>query len=111
MDGGQQRVLRAEYRRLHTEAVRLFGRQDPLGIAGNENQDEYGLEVSTVLPRLGSCNEVGQVRAVLVEEFARWFGERDAGPEERYSGMAEELWGLWLEFLGRVGGAGESSRT
>ncbi|MBE7541521.1 MAG: hypothetical protein M9913_08630 [Bryobacteraceae bacterium] len=51
------------------------------------------------------------MKAVLVEEFARWFGERDAGPEERYSGMAEELWGLWLEFLGRVGGAGESSRT
>lgn len=111
MGGGQQRVLRAEYKWLQAEAVRLFGRHDPLGIAGDGNQDDYGLEVSTVLPRLRSCDGAGQVRAVLVEEFARWFGERDAGPVERYSGMAEELWGHWLEFLGRVSTAGESSRT
>jgi hypothetical protein len=111
LGGGRHWVLRAEYKRLQAEAVRLFGRVDPLGIAGDGNQDEYGLEVSTVLPRLRSCDGPGPVRAVLVEEFARWFGERDAGPEERYSGLAEELWGLWQEFLGRVGTAGESSRT
>jgi hypothetical protein len=111
MGGGRHRVPQAEYKWLHAEAVRLFGRVDPLGIAGDANQDEYGLEVSTVLPRLRCCDGVGQVRVVLVEEFARWFGERDAGPAERYSGMAEELWGLWLELLGQVGAARDSSRT
>lgn len=37
MDGEQQRVLRAEYKWLHAEAVQLFGRVDPLGIAGDGN--------------------------------------------------------------------------
>lgn len=77
----------------------LFFRHDPVGINfGDDNQDEYDPEAGSVIPRLISCQDVQDVERVLHEEFVRWFDADIAGPQERYTPIAAELWELWLEY-------------
>lgn len=92
----ERRRQRAEYGRLFDSVAALLFRHDPIGIAfENENTDEYEPETGTILPRLRSCQSASDVRRVVHEEFVRWFGAGNAGPEERYSEIASEIWQLW----------------
>lgn len=89
---------KAGYKAFYAKVSALFCRYDPIGICGEDNPDEYDLEVDTVLPRLKTCLNAEDVRDVLHEEFVRWFDADIAGPQERYAPIAEELWQLWLEY-------------
>jgi hypothetical protein len=85
--------LKQQYSELYSAIAALFFRHDPIGINFETNTDEYEPEVSTVLPRLPSCNSALDVQQVLHEEFTSWFVE--AGPIEYYAPIAAELWQLW----------------
>jgi hypothetical protein len=92
----ERRRLRAEYGALFDSVAAILFRHDPIGIAfENENTDEYAPETGTILPRLRGCESSRDVRRVVYEEFVRWFYADTAGPEERYSEIASEIWQLW----------------
>ena len=98
----ERRRLRAEYGQLFDSVAALLFRHDPIGIAfENENTDEYEPETGTILPRLRGCESVSDARRVIHEEFVRWFDVGNAGPEERYSEIASEIWQMWQPFRGR----------
>jgi hypothetical protein len=87
--------LRAEYGELFDSVSRLLFREDPIGISfDNENVDEYEPEAGTILPRLRTCSSAEDTLRIVHEEFVRWFGADNAGPSERYRGIAAEIWQL-----------------
>jgi hypothetical protein len=92
----ERRRLRAEYGELFDAVSALLFRHDPAGINFEVNPEEYNSEAGTILPRLKSCHGVDEVRAVVHEEFVRWFGLSIAGGPERYQQIASEIWRLWL---------------
>jgi len=91
----ERRKLKAEYGDLFDSVTALLFRNDPIGINFDENTDEYEPEARTILPKLHSCESSTDVRRVVHEEFTRWFGSDMAGPPDRYSQIASEIWDLW----------------
>ena len=70
-------------------------KNDPVGLDFEDNLDEYDTEAATILPRLRECESVADVRMVIHQEFCRCFDASTAGPLERYTGAAEDIWVLW----------------
>lgn len=71
-----------------------------MGINFEHNTDEYDAEAGTILPRLETCLTVESVRAVVHEEFVRWFGSDVAGEGVRYHEAAERIWQAWRTSAG-----------
>jgi hypothetical protein len=94
----ERRQLREKYGELFDSTAALLFRHDPIGISFENDADEYESEAGTILPRLRGCRSADDVRRVVHEEFNRWFEYGTAGPEERYSEIASEIWRLWLKF-------------
>jgi hypothetical protein len=97
----ERRRLRAEYGDLFDAVAALLFRHDPVGINFDENTDEYEPEAGTILPRLRNCESARDVQRVLHDEFVRWFDPVTAGPTERYSEIAAEIWRLWQQHRDR----------
>jgi hypothetical protein len=92
----ERRQLRVHYGLLFDSVAALLFRHDPIGIAfDNENVDEYEPEAGTILPRLRSCESSADALSAIHEEFVRWFDIETAGPVERYTAIASEIWKLW----------------
>ena len=91
----ETRRLRAEYGALFDDIAAIFFRHDPIGISFDDNTDEYEPEARTVLPRLKTCQSSEDVLTVVHEEFQRWFDPEIAGPCEKYSTIANDVWALW----------------
>ena len=91
----ENRRLRAEYGSLFDEVAAIFFRHDPIEINFEDNTDEYEPEARTILPRLRTCHSAEDVLAVVHEEFQRWFDPEIAGPREKYSTIANDVWALW----------------
>ncbi|HET9363783.1 MAG TPA: hypothetical protein VFP71_02235 [Candidatus Angelobacter sp.] len=89
----ERRLLRNEYGNLFDSLAALLFRHDPVGISFVA--DEYEPEAGTILPRLRNCESARDVQRVVHEEFVRWFNADIAGPEERYTDIASEIWRLW----------------
>jgi hypothetical protein len=89
--------LRKKYRDLYDRLTELFFRLDPIGIGSEGNEDEYELEVGTILPRLSGCTSESDCLNVIHEEFVRWFDARIAGPASNYEPIAHEVWLIWNE--------------
>jgi hypothetical protein len=91
---------------LYDGVLEILQRYNPTGIGIIAN-DEYEPEVDTILLRLGEAHSLGECRHIIHEEFVWWFSDsaaeswekrlmdNDAGPEEKYQGIAEEVWSLW----------------
>src|SRR5215469_18323349 len=56
---------------------------------------DHETEKGTIWPRLRGCQSEDEVRRIIHAEFVRWFDAAIAGPEERYSTIASEVWRLW----------------
>jgi hypothetical protein len=94
-----RRIIRANYGQLFDSTAALLFRHDPVGINFDDNTDEYEPEAETILPRLKTCSSPDEVLQVVHQEFVRWFDPSTAGPPERYTQIASEIWGLWQEYL------------
>jgi hypothetical protein len=94
----ERRRLKAEYGELFDSISALLYWHDPIGINFEENPDEYEAETGTILPRLRTCASPSDVLRVVHQEFVRWFDAGNAGPEERYAGIASEIWQLWKRY-------------
>src|SRR5258708_6399353 len=92
----RRRRARPKYGELFDLTEALFLCHDPIGISfENPNIDEYALETENILPRLGKCKSLEDALQVVHEEFVHSFDTDTAGPPERYTQMASELWQLW----------------
>jgi hypothetical protein len=91
----ERRLLRAEYGDLFDSVAELLFKADPIGINFDGNTDEYEPEAGTILPRLKTCSSPDEVLPVVHAEFVRWFGAATAGPPERYTDLARDIWHLW----------------
>jgi hypothetical protein len=91
----RQKVARRRYGAFFERASEIFFRHDPMGIAFDDNTDEYDPEVATILSRLRTAKSADDVRRIVHEEFGRWF-DGFQGPESRYAAVAEELWQAWM---------------
>lgn len=87
--------VRRRHPELFAEVNRIIFEADPIGLNFEENTDEYETEVGTIIPRLPSCESAACVRRVVHEEFVRWFDADTAGPEGRYTAVADEIWAAW----------------
>ena len=90
-----RRRLKKEYGELFQSISALLFEHDPISINYETNRDEYEPEVETILPRLKGCHSAEDVRRVVHEEFIRWFGAEDVGPENRYEQIAKQIWDIW----------------
>jgi hypothetical protein len=87
----RREALRTEYGELYARVSAILFEEDPIRINFTSNTDEYEPEVDTILPRLARCVTVEDVRAVVHEEFVRWFNTSIAGAPERYTRIAERI--------------------
>jgi hypothetical protein len=91
----EHRRLRDEYGSLFDDIEAILFRRDPIGLNFEDNTDEYDCEARTILPRLKTCHSAEDVLSVVHEEFQRWFDPEIAGPRERYTAIANDVWALW----------------
>jgi hypothetical protein len=91
-----RRKLRTAYGELFDSVAALLFRHDPVGINFEDNSDEYETETETILPRLKACSSESEVLQVVHQEFVRWFDPVMAGPPERYTQIASEIWRQYL---------------
>jgi phosphoribosylformimino-5-aminoimidazole carboxamide ribotide isomerase len=73
----------------------ILHRADPVGVGFIP--DEYDIEAATIVPRLKDAHSEADVLAILHSEFCRWFSHQTAGPKERYSDAASEIWAAWVQ--------------
>lgn len=85
--------LKQAYRELHAEVSRLIREADPIRlIAIGAPDDEYDVEVSTILSRMHEATSASDVHRIVYEEFVHWFDADIAGPPEIYVAVSEEIW-------------------
>jgi hypothetical protein len=82
---------------LVSQVEALLFRHDPIGINFEDNTDEYRAEAQTIVIRMPEASSVEDLRAIVHQEFVRWFDAQIAGPPERYSTIAAEIWALRTE--------------
>jgi hypothetical protein len=87
--------LQTRYQVLFDEVSAILFDLDPIGINFEDNTDEYDAEAGTILPRLETCVTVENVRAVVHQEFVRWFGLEIAGDEAKYHEAANRILQAW----------------
>lgn len=95
----EQQWLRAQYGSMFDSIAALLFKHDLVGINFEDNTDEYESEARTILPRLRHCQNAEDALRVVHEEFVRWFTADVAGPQEHYTQIASEIWGLWQGYL------------
>ena len=100
----RRKQTKKKYASVFQEASAVLLRHDPIGISSEDNTDEYDPEIGTILPRMSRCHSAEDVRAVVFEEFQRWFSEEIAGDEMKYDAISKELWDLWLRSLATKAG-------
>ncbi|TAK61701.1 hypothetical protein [Methylobacter sp.] len=93
-----RKALKEQYGALFNRISSALFEADPIGINFESNTDEYDPEAGTIIPRLKGAASVHDVEVIIHEEFCRWFSSEDAGPIEKYSAVASEVWEVWCEF-------------
>lgn len=91
-----RRRLKQEYAQLFEDVSRIMVHHDQIGLISlGAPKDEYEPEVGTILPRLKEANSIDDVRRIIHQEFAFWFGNGTTGLESRYQAIAEDVWRMW----------------
>ncbi len=89
----KDKMLKQRYHSVHQSLTELLYRHDPIGLAAlGAPKDEYEAEAGSIIPRLPEAESKDDVRRIVHEEFVRWFGDEQAGPESAYDRIAEEIW-------------------
>ena len=79
---------------------------DPVGVNFDTNTDEYDAEAETIVIALARAAGLDDVRSLTHEAFVQWFDAETAGPIERYTAVANEIWSLWRRHEGQSALAG-----
>ena len=94
----ERKQMTNHYKNLYRGISEILYRHDPIGINFDFNTNEYEPEVGAILPRISEATSPIELSKIVHQEFVRWFDEDTAGSEERYSGIAQEIWDLWEKF-------------
>ncbi len=70
---------------------------DPVGINFEDNTDEYDSETGTIVVRLKEASAAAHVKAIVYEEFCKWFDADTAGGIEDYEDASILIWNLWRD--------------
>jgi hypothetical protein len=96
----RQAALEAAYGDLYTEVSRLMREADPIRlIAIGAPEDEYDVEIRTILPRLREAKSSDDVQRIVHEEFVHWFSAEIAGPAKEYAEVSKNIWEARNKFL------------
>jgi hypothetical protein len=89
----RQVSLKAAYGALYTEVSRLMREADPIRlIAIGAPEDEYDVELRTILPRLREAKSADDVQRIVHEEFVHWFSAEIAGSAAGYADVSKKIW-------------------
>ena len=94
-EGRQKRQvsLEAAYGDLYTEVSRLMREADPIRLTAiGAPENEYDVELRTILPRLREAKSSDDVQRIVHEEFVHWFSAEIAGPAEQYADVSKKIW-------------------
>jgi hypothetical protein len=81
----------------------ILFRADPIGINFETNTDEYDAEAETIVIALPKATSPDDVKALTHDAFVQWFDAQTAGPIDRYTPVATEIWSLWRRHEGHFG--------
>jgi hypothetical protein len=88
-----------KYHALAAAVSQAIDAADPMGLLEMGcPADEYSPEIGTITPRVAKAATSLEVRAILQEEFERWFGAESAGPVEAFDEPAAAIWQAVLAF-------------
>jgi hypothetical protein len=93
-----KRQLKAEYGELFDSIAGLLFRHDPAGVNFEVNPNEYEYEAAKILPHLRTCQSAEDVRQLVHAQLVGSFDPVTAGPPERYSQIASEIWQFWQKY-------------
>lgn len=103
----RSRLTQTATRRDLVDAISaVLFKADPVGINFDTNTDEYDAEAETIVIALPRAAGPGDVRSLTHGAFVQWFDAETAGPIERYTAVANEIWSLWRRHEGQSGLAG-----
>ena len=95
----RQESLKAAYGSLYEEVSRLMREADPIRlIAIGAPDDEYDVEMRTILPRLREATSSDDVQRIVHEEFVHWFTAEIAGSAAQYADVSKNIWQAWNKF-------------
>jgi len=77
------------------ELEALLFQHDPIRLNFEDNTDEYRGEAERITLRLPYAQSVDDVQRIVHEVFVHCFDPQMAGPESRYSDIAEAVWHAW----------------
>ncbi len=87
------------YQRLFEDVRAVLNRHDPMAlIEFGAPENEYDLEVETILPRLKTASGPKDVQAIVTSEIDNWFGEGMRPPEPITAAVAIDIWAVWERF-------------
>lgn len=93
MDVEDIKALKAKYRKLWQIIDSAIRSEDPIGLLElGAPDDEYDLEIGTILPRVDSARSEDELCTIIHEEFVSWFDETIAGPADSYKSIAQKIW-------------------
>ena len=81
-----------QYAALFETVAHILLAADPMNLGIDENVDEYDLETTAILELLPSATSQRDVEVIVYDVFCRSFDAQNAGPFQRYVGVAREIW-------------------
>jgi hypothetical protein len=89
----RRRLFSRDLRPVRTTVARAIAKADPIQLlALGAPGDEYDGEVGVIVSQLQAARSEDDVCTIVHAEFVRRFGDEVAGPRERYSEPAREIW-------------------
>lgn len=77
------------------ELAAVLFEADPIGLNFETNPDEYAAEAQTIALRLPEIDDLDQLRALIHQEFVRWFDADLAGNPSKYTALAQKVLAVW----------------
>ncbi len=80
---------------LTAQVSRVLFDADPIGIAVGPNVDEYDVEAREIVARMPGVRTGEELRSLVHQVFVAFFDDGTAGPPDRYTSIADQIWALW----------------
>lgn len=91
--------------KFHEDTEKLFdlvkkeiNKHDPIGLLWiGAPDDEYHPEIPGIVHAVQIASSLGNLKNRIWKVFTDWFGDKTAGPEDRYRDLAKDLWKIRVQ--------------
>lgn len=83
------KALKEEYKDAFLQVRQVVNSIDPIGLVDWCGPEEYDAEVAEILTKLRECITEEEIKAMVIQVFAKWFD--DPGSLEFYSNVGHDL--------------------